>query len=40
MNTTQPANQVYMLLRGMTRSGNVLVRVNDRTIVQLRNAGG
>jgi hypothetical protein len=40
MNTTQPANQVYMLLRGMTRSGSVLVRVNDRTIVQLRNAGG
>jgi hypothetical protein len=38
--TTQPANQVYMYLRGMTRSGIVLVHVNDRTIVQLRNAGG
>jgi hypothetical protein len=40
INTTKPANQVYMDLRSMSRSGTVLVRVNDRTIVQLRNAGG
>ena len=40
LKTTQAANVVYMQLREMTRSGNMLLRVNDRTIVQLRNAGG
>ena len=36
----QPANQIYMYLRGITRSSGGLVFPNDRTIVQLRNAGG
>ena len=36
----QPANQIYMYLRGITRSSAGLVFPNDRTIVQLRNAGG
>ena len=36
----QPANQVYMYLRSITRSSAGLVFPNDRTIVQLRNAGG
>ena len=36
----QPANKVYMYLRGITRSSAGLVFPNDRTIVQLRNAGG
>jgi len=40
INITQPANQVYMQLRGITRSGASLLHVNDRTIVQLRNSGG
>jgi hypothetical protein len=38
--TTQPANLVYMYLRSIRRSGGALLNVNDRTIVQLRNAGG
>jgi hypothetical protein len=38
--TTQPANLIYMHLRDITRSSGVLLYVNDRTIVQLRNAGG
>jgi hypothetical protein len=40
ISTTQPANLVYMYLRSITRSGGALLNVNDRTIVQLRNAGG
>lgn len=36
----QPANQIYMYLRSITRSSAGLVFPNDRTIVQLRNAGG
>ena len=36
----QPANRIYMYLRGITRSSAGLVFPNDRTIVQLRNAGG
>jgi len=38
--TKQPANLVYMYLRGITRSAAGMVHPNDRTIVQLRNAGG
>jgi hypothetical protein len=38
--TNQPANLVYMYLRGITRSAGGMVHANDRTIVQLRNAGG
>ena len=38
--TNQPANLVYMYLRGITRSTGGMVHPNDRTIVQLRNAGG
>jgi hypothetical protein len=38
--TKQPANLVYVYLRGITRSSAGLVHPNDRTIVQLRNAGG
>ena len=38
--TTQPANHIYMYLREITRSGRVFIYINDRTIVQLRNAGG
>jgi len=37
---TKPANHIYMYLRGITRSSAGLVYPNDRTIVQLRNAGG
>jgi hypothetical protein len=36
----QPANHIYMYLRGITRSSPGLLYPNDRTIVQLRNAGG
>ena len=36
----QPANQIYMHLRAITRSAAGLLFPNDRTIVQLRNAGG
>ncbi len=36
----QPANRIYMYLRGITRSSAGLFLPNDRTIVQLRNAGG
>ena len=38
--TKQPANIVYMYLRGVTRSTAGLLYPNDKTIVQLRNAGG
>lgn len=38
MNTTQPANLIYLYSRSLTRS--IIFSVNDRTIVQLRNAGG
>jgi len=38
--TKQPANRVYMYLREITRSSAGLLFPNDRTIVQLRNAGG
>ena len=40
ININQPANKIYMYLRGVTRSSAGLVYPNDRTIVQLRNAGG
>ena len=36
----QPANRIYMYLREITRSSAGLLYPNDRTIVQLRNAGG
>ena len=36
----QPANPIYMYLRGITRSSGGRLYPNDRTIVQLRNAGG
>ena len=38
--TKQPANRIYMYLREITRSSAGLLYPNDRTIVQLRNAGG
>jgi len=38
--TKQPANLIYMYLRGVTRSTAGRLYPNDRTIVQLRNAGG
>jgi hypothetical protein len=38
--TKQPANIVYMYLRGVTRGTAGLLYPNDKTIVQLRNAGG
>jgi hypothetical protein len=40
INIKEPANRIYMYLRGITRSSTGLVHPNDRTIVQLRNAGG
>lgn len=40
ISTKQPANFIYMYLRGITRSSDGLLYPNDRTIVQLRNAGG
>ena len=40
ININQPANKIYMYLRGITRSSAGVVYPNDRTIVQLRNAGG
>src|SRR4030095_1560676 len=40
INTRQPANRIYMYLRGITRSSAGRLYPNDRTIVQLRNAGG
>ncbi len=40
ISTAQPANFIYVYARGITRSGSVRLNVNDRTIVQLRNAGG
>ncbi|MEO6221066.1 MAG: hypothetical protein ABIO81_11595 [Ginsengibacter sp.] len=40
INIKEPANRIYMYLRGITRSSAGLVHPNDRTIVQLRNAGG
>ena len=40
MDIKKPANHIYMYLRGITRSSAGLVYPNDRTIVQLRNAGG
>jgi hypothetical protein len=36
----QPANLIYVYLRGITRSSGGRLYPNDRTIVQLRNAGG
>jgi hypothetical protein len=38
--TKQPANLVYMYLRGVIRGTAGLLYPNDKTIVQLRNAGG
>lgn len=40
INIKQPANHIYMYLRAITRSSAGLLYPNDRTIVQLRNAGG
>ncbi len=40
ISTAQPANRIYMYLRSITRSSAGLVYPNDRTMVQLRNAGG
>ena len=40
INLKQRANQIYMYLRAITRSSAGVVYPNDRTIVQLRNAGG
>ena len=40
INIKQPANRIYMYLRGITRSSAGRLYPNDRTIVQLRNAGG
>jgi len=40
IDTKKPANRIYMYLRGVTRSSGGLLYPNDRTIVQLRNAGG
>src|SRR4026209_634441 len=37
--TKQPANRIYMYLREITRSSAGLLFPNDRTILQLRNAG-
>ena len=38
--STGRANEIYLYLRHLTRSDNYNAFVNDRTIVQLRNAGG
>lgn len=38
--TGLPANSIYMYLREITRSSLTNLYPNDRTIVQLRNAGG
>jgi hypothetical protein len=38
--TKKPANLVYMYLRGVVRGTAGLLYPNDKTIVQLRNAGG
>ena len=35
-----PANLIYVYLRSITRSSGTLLNVNDRTVIQLRNAGG
>ena len=40
INIKQPANRIYMYLRGIIRSSAGRLYPNDRTIVQLRNAGG
>ena len=40
INIKQPANHIYMYLRAITRSSAGILYPNDRTIVQLRNAGG
>ena len=40
MSIKQPANLIYMYLRSIPRGTASLVFPNDRTIVQLRNAGG
>jgi len=40
IHTGEPANRIYMYLREMTRSSPGRLYPNDRTIVQLRNAGG
>jgi hypothetical protein len=40
INARQPANRIYMYLRGIVRSSAGRLYPNDRTIVQLRNAGG
>ena len=38
--TTTPANRIYIYLLSITRSSATNLYINDRTIVQLRNAGG
>ena len=40
MSIKQPANLIYMYLRSIPRGTASLVFPNDRTLVQLRNAGG
>ena len=40
INIREPANRIYMYLRAITRSSAGHLYPNDRTIVQLRNAGG
>ena len=40
VSTATPANHIYMYLLSITRSSATNLYVNDRTIVQLRNAGG
>ena len=37
---TGRANEIYLYLRDLTRSDNYAAFINDRTIIQLRNAGG
>ena len=40
VNSSTPANVIYMFLLRITRSSATNLYINDRTIVQLRNAGG
>src|SRR4030095_16922978 len=39
MNTTTPANEIYFLLRAITRQQGIQAFINDRTITQLKNSG-
>jgi hypothetical protein len=40
VSTKTPANFIYMYLLRLTRSSSTNLYANDRTIIQLRNAGG